>query len=364
MSAIVEETRSPLIEAVRGRLSSTCADDLLAFWAERGALPEEEARRRLDQVACVLRDDDVVVGVSSVHAAEVPLIGGRRFWVYRSLLAESVGSHAPEIMRATFHALDSEFDGEAGSPVGLCALVAAAQRRHLPPEADWRLGAPVAPAQRHHLSPEGNWLDARMLYAGYLEDGRQVRVAYFTGANIVPAATMPYRDWQVGAGYRIEAFAEQDLVRTDDVIALWLREGVLSYEQALRRVGEVIAVATDTEGRLAGVSTAYLQRSDQLQADLWYLRGFVASAHRRSSIVVALAVAGRDRLARRFVTGEDRRGIGIIFEVESELLKRAYPVAVWPWTDVIFVGENARGDDVRVHYFPGVLAPGPDQGSA
>jgi hypothetical protein len=74
-------------------------------------------------------------------------------------------------------------------------------------------------------------------------------------------------------------------------------------------------------------------------------------------------VKGRDELVRRYADGEDRRGIGLIFEVESELLKRAYPVAYWPWTDVTFVGENARGDDVRVHYFPGALTPEPGQTS-
>jgi hypothetical protein len=328
---------------VRGRLSSACADELLAFWADQRALPEDEARRRLSEVVCALRRDGAVAGVSSVYPADVALIGGRRFWVYRSLLTQPVRDDAAAMIRASFRALDSEFAGEPDSPIGLCAMLAPAQRRDLPAQADWP--------------------DPRTVYAGYLEDGRQVRVAYFDRANIIPAARMTYRDWQLGAGYSVDLFAGQDAVSADDVIALWKREAGLRRAEAERRLGEVIAVATDTEGRLAGVSTAYLQRNDQLLADMWYLRGFVAQEHRRSSIVIALAVKGRDELVRRYADGEDRRGIGLIFEVESELLKRAYPVAYWPWTDVTFIGENARGDDVRVHYFPRVLAPEPDQTS-
>jgi hypothetical protein len=332
-----------MIEVVRGRLSSACADELLAFWAGQRALPEDEARRRLSEVVCVLRRDGVVAGVTSVYPADIALIGGRRFWVYRTLLTEPVYDRAAAMMGETFRALDSEFAGELDAPIGLCALLAPAQRRLLPAEADWP--------------------DPRTLYAGYLEDGRQVRVAYFDRANIIPAARMTYRDWQLGPGYTVDLFAEQDAVSAADVIALWKREAGLGPAEAERRLGEVIAVATDAEGHLAGISTAYLQRNDQLLADMWYLRGFVAEAHRRSSIVIALAVKGRDDLVRRYADGEDRLGIGLIFEVESELLKRAYPVAYWPWTDVTFVGENARGDDVRVHYFPGVLAPEPDQTS-
>jgi hypothetical protein len=60
----------------------------------------------------------------------------------------------------------------------------------------------------------------------------------------------------------------------------------------------------------------------------------------------------------------DRRGIGIVFEVESEPLKRLFPQAVWPRTQFVFIGETANGSHVRVCYFPGALAPEPDHGSA
>src|SRR5205085_6583686 len=133
---------------------------------------------------------------------------------------------------------------------------------------------------------------------------------------------------------------------------------------AERRLSEVLMVATDARGVLAGVSTAYLARQQQLQADLWHFRVLVLSAHRRSDVAFSLALAGRDRMVERHTSGEDRRGLGIVFEVENPALKRHLPKGLWRETDFLLVGVNARGAHVRVHYFPGVHAPEPPGTSA
>src|SRR5436305_10177209 len=88
--------------------------------------------------------------------------------------------------------------------------------------------------------------------------------------------------------------------------------------------------------------------------------GFVPRAHRRSRIAVSLAVGGRARLVERFTSGEEPRGLGVVFEVENEGLKRAFPKGIWMPSDVLFIGESHRGAHVRVHYFPGVHAPEPE----
>jgi hypothetical protein len=159
--------------------------------------------------------------------------------------------------------------------------------------------------------------------------------------------------------YRIELFASQAAVAEQHVIDLWVREGALNLPEARRRASEVLLVATDGNQHLAAVSTAFLGHSEQLRTDMWYTRVFVAEAHRRSHVAAALAQRARDHLARQFADGADRRATGMIFEVASEVLKRFRPQAVWPYTDFVFVGENARGDHVRVYYFPGALAPDP-----
>jgi hypothetical protein len=331
---------------VRGALDRTRAAELLAFWAARGALSGAEAQARLPEVVCLLRRDGAVVGASSVYPAELELIGGRRFWIYRSLLDRELADRAPAMIQATFAALQAEFDASPEAPIGLCILLAG-------PE-EWRLW------------PQLQWANPPLLYAGYLGDGRQVRIAYFEGAEIsMPpgrdTARFPVPESLPPPGYTIDLFAEQDAVSDADVIDLWQREGALrSPPEAKRRLSEVLLVATDRTGRLAGVATTYLRWNDQLRAELWYTRVFVAAAHRRSYLAIALAAEARDRLAQRFLAGTDRRGLGMLLDVENEFLKRAGPQAVWPLVGSIFIGEGTAGSHVRVNYFSGALAPEPE----
>ena len=151
-------------------------------------------------------------------------------------------------------------------------------------------------------------------------------------------------------------FAQQREVGPDDVIALWTREGVLSLEEASRRVREVLLVAV-TAREPVGVCTTYLQVDEPLRLPLWHFRVFVAPAHRRSDIGLRLLVAGRDHLRARHVAGIDRRGAGVLLEVQNPWLKQHFTEGRWPRTDFTFVGVDARGDHRRVHYFPGATVP-------
>jgi hypothetical protein len=328
-------------------MNDAVAHELLEFWDRERGFGGEEARRRLDEVVCVLRRDGAIAGSNSVYAADLPLIGGRRFWVYRSLLSDAVAGEWPALIKAVYETLDAEYDADADdAPSGLCVLLTEHERR---------------------ARPEADWIDPRLIHAGYLADGRQVRVAYFSQDLSDMKSPRPDAGWGPGEGYAIEPFAAQDAVSAADVVALWTSEGVLPPAEAERRVAEVLLVATDEQQRPVGISSAYLSYNDQLRAHLWYYRAFVAAAHRHSNIAVSLAVMGRDHLEQRFVRGEDRRGIGVIYEVENESLKQYFPRGRWMPTDFLFIGHNDRGDHVRVHYFPGALAPEPDapaQGSA
>jgi hypothetical protein len=305
---------------------------VLAFWGEQGALDEAESRRRLPEVACVLRGDDgAIAGVCSVFEAEVPLIGGRRFWMYRSLLPGDAREQFFGMFEAAYRALDPEYDGAPEKPIGIC----------LPLEERERLAR-----------PEAEWQDPRTIYAGYFPDGRQMRLAYFT-----KALSTGHLDWASDTGYRILPFAEQDAVGPDDVIEMWIAEGVLPEPEARRRVDEMMLVAIDDQDRVAGVTTRYLRHHEQLRMDLWHIRAFTAEAHRKSAIATALAVRGREYLEQGFVSGRDTRAGGLIFEVESVLLKRLFPNAIWKPADVLYIGDNEKGAHVRVHYFAGALAP-------
>jgi hypothetical protein len=325
------------IEAVRGRLGDERAAELLGFWSGLGALEGAAAQERLTEVVCILLDDSgAIAGVNSVFPAGVEVVGGRNFWVYRSLLLPDAAEARPAMVSAAFEVLDEEFDAGADGPIGLCLLLG---------EQD-RVGRPL----------DAEWSDPRLFYAGYLGDGRQVRVGYFEGAAIGDGAFAPDVEWPQAEGYRIDVFADQEAFDHQAVIDFWAREDAVPEAEALRRVHEVHLVVSDDRGELAAVTSAYLAGHPQLRMDLWHYRGFVGAAHQRSMIGVNLALRSRDHLQERYVSGTDTRAGGIVYEVENEGLK-SINNALWLPTDYAFVGENERGDHVRVHYFPGAPAP-------
>ena len=150
---------------MRGRLDEATSERLVEFWTAQGALTEAAARERLGQVACVLHDDEgEVAGVNSVYAATAPLLN-RRFWIYRRFLRPGVDLQEDLAMiAATFEALANDFGGGSGDPVGLCALIS--QRELL------------------EAHPEAIWPEVDLTFAGYTDDGAQVRIRYFEGAMI------------------------------------------------------------------------------------------------------------------------------------------------------------------------------------
>lgn len=156
-------------------------------------------------------------------------------------------------------------------------------------------------------------------------------------------------------GYRIENVRGAVTPEMEDeVIRLWINEKVLPEAEARQRVKQLLLVVrTESAGDIAGVSTTYLDTQPVLRLPLWYMRAFVAAAHRESDIAFHLAHGSRDYHEQRFISGEDTSGRGIYMEVENPLLKRYRNEAVWPTTGMAFVGLNQRGDHCRVRYFEG-----------
>jgi hypothetical protein len=332
------------IETARGNLEGDRSERLLRFWSENDGLTDDQARQRLPEAVCLLLDSTgEIAGVSSVSAHDLPLIGGRPFWLYRAVLLPAAAETAKEMVDATYEALEKEY--EHSGPIGLCMLV-----------------------DDHALiegRPEAYWMDTGFMYAGYV-DGSQVRLRYFFDATISPG--MPNSpnnyEWDPDAHaleerYRIERLDEIDEVTPDDVLALWAREGAVPEAEASRRVHEVMMVAIDKDDSLAGISSVYLQRNAQLGMDLWHFRTFVGTPHRGSNLSLQLLWTSRDHLEERFVAGEDTRGPGVIIELEHEGLKGWFNRAYWWPSKVSFIGENERGDHVRVYFFPGATAPPP-----
>lgn len=327
------------IEPVRGRLTRELADELVDFWLSEGALAEPDARARVAEVVCALRDGSgAISAVSSVYPRRVDVVGGREFWIYRSYLAAGAGDAWRALAQRAFFALQAEHDPALEGPIGICHLVAD----------DAEVGA----------SRLAEWAFPASTYAGYVR-GHQLRIHYFAGARVGAPRERREALLTPDRGYRVMPFRDQDEVTPEGVIDFWAREGAMPEDEASRRVTEVVAVATHDGAEPVGVATAYLQHNDQLGMDMWYFRAFVAAEHRTGDVARALTLVARDHLEQRFVGGLETRAAGIVMEVEHEGLKRQMDYAYWDTSGFTFIGENLRGAHVRVYYFPGALVPGP-----
>jgi hypothetical protein len=334
------------IETVRGRLSEEQGGRLLDFWSRHGALEGAAARERLPEVVCLLRSGDgEIAGVNSVYPAQVLLVG-RPFWVYRSfLLPEAVGVRA-EMFNAAFAALAEEFERTREGPLGLCL--------------------PVTDRAEMVRRPEPIWPDTGLMFAGYDQNDTQLRIRYFYDARIEPglpnSPTLTEAqavDYSIGDRFRVEPWSDTSVVTPEDVLTLWQREGAMVEAEARRRVDEVLNVVIERDEGLVALSTAYLQRSQQLRMDLWYFRTYVASAYRQGHVATQLTFHNRDLLEERFVRGEDTRASGVAFELEHEGMRKYYNHAVWLPADFVFIGDNQQGIPLRVHYFAGAQVPVP-----
>jgi hypothetical protein len=287
-------------------------------------------------------------GGQSVEDRALPLIGGRRFFVYGGETPPG-DPEGDELFNAAFEELDARFRSDQAGPIGLCVA--------------------ISNPELMRRRPEAIWPETKLLYAGTEENGSQLRLRYFCDATVGPGlpnspsiAQSEAQDYSLPPGYRMEPLAETDAVGPDDVLELWQREdAVPDPREARRRVHQVLMVALDPNDRVAAVSTVYLQRNPQLALDLWYYRTFVGKEHRMSHLAVRMLWATRDRLRERRLSGEDSRASGMIMEVENQFLRTYYNRAFWVISDFDFIGESPQGAHVRVHYFPGAQALIPRQ---
>jgi hypothetical protein len=282
----------------------------------------------------------------SVESRELPLIGGRHFWVYSAAapLGESEGDKR---FNAAFDELEARYQEDRCGPIGVCAVVSdpALMRRR----------------------PEAVWPETKLLYAGTRVDGSQLRLRYFYDATIGPglpnSPTIPQSeavDYSLPAGYEMVPLAETEAAGPEDVIELWRREQALTDPtEAERRVSEVQIVGLGPNDQVVAVSTAFVERNEQLGMDVWNLRGFVATEHRMGNLATQILWATRDHLRRQYESGRDTSAAAVVVVVQNQLLMTYFNRAFWVYSDFWYVGDSPAGAHVRVHYFPGARAPIP-----
>lgn len=139
----------------------------------------------------------------------------------------------------------------------------------------------------------------------------------------------------------------------NDLVAFWLREGALSDEShARQRLDQVVLLARDANGEIAGVCTAVAQTPARIGQPLYYYRSFIGQRWRQTRLVYHLIKHAR-ALLEEYARACDWPCIGLLLELENRRFGEKGRMPVWPHLEFTYIGKSHRGFELRVHYFKG-----------
>ena len=182
------------------------------------------------------------------------------------------------------------------------------------------------------------------------------------GPVLVRLVSTPMQFPAGGTDYRLETVwpTPPDGVQ-QDVVRFWLAESAMTDPAAAQeRAHQLLVVARDLSGQVAGVSTAVRVFVPQLGFECFYYRTFVGRAHRTrglrsTGIFWSIVRKSYAVLNERFREGCDPGVLGAYVEIENASLMRVRNDAVWRegGMNVVYIGRTPDGRHVRVWYFDG-----------
>jgi hypothetical protein len=166
--------------------------------------------------------------------------------------------------------------------------------------------------------------------------------------------------------YQLEpVWPAPSLAEREEVIDFWLAESALPNRPvAEERAQQVLVVARDFAGHVAGVSTAVPTFVSQLGFDCFYYRTFIGRAHRRhglrsTKLMWNIALESYRFLNQRFLEGCDPSVLGLYAVIESPSIMRNRSDLVWHdgGMNAVYIGRMPDGRHIRVWYFDGARIP-------
>lgn len=150
-----------------------------------------------------------------------------------------------------------------------------------------------------------------------------------------------------------------------EVVRCWLTEGALpDRTTAEARAPQLLVVARDPTGEIAGVSTAIRAFVPQLGFECFFYRTFVGRAHRVQGLQSRqlgkqILQHSHRLLNERFQQGIDPEVLGIYLEIENPVVMHVRNDAVWQddGMNAVYVGRTSDGRHMRIWYFDGARVP-------
>lgn len=162
-------------------------------------------------------------------------------------------------------------------------------------------------------------------------------------------------------GYRLTSVYKRiDSTLRDEIIALWADNGAIPLAEAERRVQEVVFIIRNQEGRLAGVSTVYLQKFMAEETPFYFMRMFIRPEDRGLIGLYRIASQKTREFLKTFKQpGCKPKGVIIIIENPKFLRKgnkKSLEERGWK-----YFGQGPMGNHIWYECFDGSLLKKPEQ---
>ena len=138
----------------------------------------------------------------------------------------------------------------------------------------------------------------------------------------------------------------------NEIIDFWFTEGAMNDRVAAsERLKEVLFIARDQENKIVAASSSYKQHNEQLQNTFSYMRAFVPERFNETDIAQQLLLHVRNLLESEYQHGKLENSKGLLLEISQEAIHKRYPEAIWPESEMVYIGKNPTGAHQRVYYF-------------
>jgi hypothetical protein len=136
-----------------------------------------------------------------------------------------------------------------------------------------------------------------------------------------------------------------------ELIAFWTRHQAFGDAERSGRADQAVCIGRDEHGDICCVGTAFLMVLPRLQQPMYYHRQFFAESQRGQKQTAPFFNRCREILEAYNASLPAPESIGVLVELESDLLAKYYNRAHIPHVNSTFIGYSPRGLQLRVSYF-------------
>jgi len=143
----------------------------------------------------------------------------------------------------------------------------------------------------------------------------------------------------------------------EEIIKFWdenklLPPGVSAEERAR----EVVLVARNESGNIAGISSAMHIQFKQLNDNYFFAyRSVLLPQYRVPGLAQKMILETRDILENYASTMTENKCIGMVTFVENKGVIEKVNYGVWPASKMVYIGNDKQGRQIRLYYFKGAM---------